>query len=157
MLTNITFEDRKNIEKHLRRGESPQVFSQKIGRAVSSIRYEMRRNTLPGKSYSAEVAQKLAIDRARNAGIGRLSITPAIAKQIRKILAAKIANPGEIFRNLLESSKGRMQTSPSSIRRYIYQHPELMERIPPRRVNLREESQETISSPKYVDGNIVTY
>ncbi|KNH02908.1 hypothetical protein XU18_5050 [Perkinsela sp. CCAP 1560/4] len=95
----------------------------------------MKHNTLPGKAYEAVVAHTLALKRSQRAAIGRLSIPPAIAKQIRRILAAKLATPGEICRELHTSSKGTMHTSPSSIRRYMHRHPALMKRIPSRKGN----------------------
>ncbi|KNH08630.1 integrase catalytic subunit [Perkinsela sp. CCAP 1560/4] len=165
MFTHITLADRKHIESYLNLGETPKSFAQKLGRSASSIRAEIKRNTLPGKKYSAEIAHNLAVSRSQNAFLDRLAITQTIADRIRKILETRVATPGEISREMCKSSSGRIRVTPSSIRRYVHHHPDLLEKLPPRgRESVREtterslgKSQENMQSPKFVDGDIVTY
>jgi IS30 family transposase len=99
---HLNREERYTISILRRKGDSLQSIATALGRHVSTIRRELKRNALPSGGYSYSVAQKSATQRLANASCRNPRICPKSWAFTKRMLSEEQWSPEQIAGELRE-------------------------------------------------------
>ena len=97
-MINLTFNERKIIEKMLKQGAGVRAIGRILGRSHSSISDEIKRNTMHYESgYGAEIAQTRALRRNNKKGNKRIvDLQPKIKAYVIEQISEEQWSPEQI-------------------------------------------------------------
>jgi IS30 family transposase len=120
-MSHFTLEERQTLAELLQQGKSHRKIGKSLNRSHTSIGDELRRNTLPGKSYDPVIAHQMALKRQNNhSKSSKLDLSPGLKEYVIDKLRNQDWSPQQIAGKLKELSLGKTIISHETIYQFIY-------------------------------------
>ena len=116
-MSQLTYEERYQISQKRANGLTPTVIAREIGRAESTVRNELKRNTVNGR-YNTEEADQKAATRKSKASSHPLKEMSIIIPLMKKLLCKKQFSPEQISGRL--KLRNKLKVSHEWIYQYIW-------------------------------------